>query len=346
MPDIYPHNTNALFLGTGEFYFAYQATTSAEAQALGYRGFGNVNVLAPKPAVDVYEHEGSYRGKRIVDRRYVTKAQLEYSLEIDEISRQNLMTALGGTPLLSPSFSVKTSAQADTLGVFSGDTVGLTKGLWYDIQFSGLTYPYITTLALLSLASPVSVTADGTTHKVTLSTHGLSAGAPVVFGGTAAPSGLTLGIVYFVVSPATNDFQVATSPGGSPVLFSTAGTAVTVSTHCLAANVDYTLDWRAGKVLILTDQASGAVIPIVTTSGASPDGYQFTPMQNLVRPGFGKVVLYDDNLPGKVAYRHDAFGCQIRLDSIDASDGKKTSAIKLTVSVDPNNIGTIWTYQD
>ena len=73
-----------------------------------------------------------------------------------------------------------------------------------------------------------SVTADAGTDKVTLNSHGLANGDRVKFGGTAVPGGLTAGTWYYVVGAATNDFQVASTEGGSAINLTSAGTSVTM----------------------------------------------------------------------------------------------------------------------
>lgn len=73
------------------------------------------------------------------------------------------------------------------------------------------------------------VTADDTTDKITLNAHGLANGDRIKFGGTTMPGGLTAGVWYHVVSSATNDFQVASSRGGSAIDLTSAGTSVTLT---------------------------------------------------------------------------------------------------------------------
>ncbi len=73
-----------------------------------------------------------------------------------------------------------------------------------------------------------SVTADASTDKVSLTSHGLANGDRVKFGGTAVPGGLTAGLWYYVVSSATNDFKVAATSGGSAINLTSNGTAVTL----------------------------------------------------------------------------------------------------------------------
>lgn len=75
-----------------------------------------------------------------------------------------------------------------------------------------------------------AVTVDNTTETITLSTHGLSNGQAIVFGGTALPGGITASKLYFLRDKDTNTFKVAASPGGAVVAISSNGTDVTITT--------------------------------------------------------------------------------------------------------------------
>ncbi|HVY69678.1 MAG TPA: hypothetical protein VHH73_07090 [Verrucomicrobiae bacterium] len=343
MSETYPHNLDALVLGTGEFYFSTGATSAAQAQSFGYRSVGNVNVLAPKPTIDKYDHEGSYRGKRIIDKTYAVKALLEYSVEADEMSRQNLVLALGGNPTLEFTQPARTAANGDII-------TGQAK-LWYDLQIGGVTVREVSAVTLLSPATGTAVTADASTDKITLASHNFTAGTRVVFGGTTVPTGLAAATAYYVVSPSTNDFKVSATAGGSPIDLTSAGSSVTVS-RVLEPDTDYLFDGKMGKIRFqhhLYDNQP--ILPLITARAVAQDidysaMFGLTPLQNLVTTGFAKIAIFDDTAPNKMVYYHEAFGCQVFLDSLEASDGKKTGSIKLTVRVDPNNLGTIWTAED
>jgi hypothetical protein len=67
--------------------------------------------------------------------------------------------------------------------------------------------------------------------------HSLVAGEIVMFTGGTPPVGFTLETPYYVVNPVTgggappdDTFQLAATPGGSPILFGDAGSAITYST--------------------------------------------------------------------------------------------------------------------
>lgn len=64
---------------------------------------------------------------------------------------------------------------------------------------------------------------------ITWNSHGLDAGTPVVLSTTGSlPTGLVAGTVYYVVSPTTNAFSLAATPGGTAIV--TTGTQSGVHT--------------------------------------------------------------------------------------------------------------------
>jgi uncharacterized protein YodC (DUF2158 family) len=82
----------------------------------------------------------------------------------------------------------------------------------------------------ISIASPAAVTATG---------HGLTNGKRVLFQTTGAlPSGLVANTIYYVVSAATNSFQLAATSGGTAIV--TSGTQS--GTHTCFEVVDVTLE--------------------------------------------------------------------------------------------------------
>jgi hypothetical protein len=74
----------------------------------------------------------------------------------------------------------------------------------------------------ISNAEPAVVTWEG---------HGLPNGTPVVFTTTGAlPTGLTAGTTYYVVGASTDTFNVASTPGGSAIDTSSAGSGTHTAT--------------------------------------------------------------------------------------------------------------------
>ncbi|MEX2739914.1 hypothetical protein AB3480_00445 [Rhizobium mongolense] len=85
--------------------------------------------------------------------------------------------------------------------------------------------------------------------------HGLAAGTPVKFSTTGAlPTGLVAGTTYYVVSPTTDAFSVAATPGGAPI--TTTGTQSGVHT---ATTVPVgTIKYFYGIVMTAQEQGGGA----------------------------------------------------------------------------------------
>lgn len=76
-----------------------------------------------------------------------------------------------------------------------------------------------------------SVTANATTDKIEKTAHGLENGDPVVFNAATAPTGITLGTVYYVRNKTANDFEIYTAAtGGTQVNWTTSGSTVTCHT--------------------------------------------------------------------------------------------------------------------
>lgn len=68
------------------------------------------------------------------------------------------------------------------------------------------------------LTTPFGV---ASTDILTSAAHGLAAATAIRFSALTGGAGLAAGVVYFVVSPTTDTFQVSLTPTGSPVNFTT-----------------------------------------------------------------------------------------------------------------------------
>lgn len=106
------------------------------------------------------------------------------------------------------------------------------------------------------ITSTISVTVSTTADTLTtVAAHGLSNGDKVILTGTAAPTGTTLGVIYFVVgvtAAAPTVFQVAATRGGSAIDLSGAGTAVKVSAVTSVGDVVYVLPGHIEQVSTAT----------------------------------------------------------------------------------------------
>ena len=128
------HNLSSLLIGTGEFSFALNATTPAQAAAQGYKDFGNVTAVSINPEGEMKEHFGSYRGVVRRDDLRKRKIKLGYKLTSDEFTQNNLSYAFFGT-------TGGDNARA-ALGAVAGSALPFTAtpavlGLWYDLRDAG-----------------------------------------------------------------------------------------------------------------------------------------------------------------------------------------------------------------
>jgi hypothetical protein len=334
-----PRNLDAIVLGTGEFSFSPGATSMADARTKGYRDFGNIVTVGFKPEVEIVEHEGSYRGKKRVDRRFATKGLLGYGLKCDELTRENLKIALGGADA-TPFTQAETSlASGDTWDFTSNKAV---PNRWYDLAISAVRIREIEEL-FIAKAAPVDCTANASTETFTASGHGMVNGTPVRFSGTAVPGGLTAGTVYFTRDVDTNTFKVAATAGGPVIALSDAGTSVKFEAG-LIPDTDYVLDAKLGRVRFIAEQTVDRTPLISCSQVTSADAsalVALTPMDTLIQSGYGRIVIFDDTHPNKVVYDHVDFSCQVSFDSGADLDGKKVAEIDFKVLV-TDNVGTVY----
>lgn len=82
-----------------------------------------------------------------------------------------------------------------------------------------------------------AVTCDNTTDRITLASHGLLTDYLIQLQGSVAPTGLSFATNYYVKNPTTNDFQLAATPGGAAIDFTTNGTSVTLTTNIQGSEV-------------------------------------------------------------------------------------------------------------
>ena len=94
-------------------------------------------------------------------------------------------------------------------------------------------------IAIVSTRVKASIGSNGvstaitsiSSNTATLAAHGLVTGQPILLGGTTAPTGLTLGVIYYAIVLNSSTFNFATTPANAAsataITLSSAGTAVT-----------------------------------------------------------------------------------------------------------------------
>lgn len=115
------------------------------------------------------------------------------------------------------------------------------------------------------------------TDKVTLSSHGYSNGDQIQFARISNANNLTVGTIYYVVSSNTNDFQVATTSGGSAIAFGTGSDgaalivkSMNVATHeCTFTDSTDLVTFQSGHGYVDHDMITFSSVN--TTTGISVD---------------------------------------------------------------------------
>jgi hypothetical protein len=107
-----------------------------------------------------------------------------------------------------------------------------------------------------NVLSAVSVTASSSSGLlITYNSHGLFNGDRVKFGGTAVPGNLTAGTYYYLRDVTANTFKLAATLNGTAIAYSSAGTAVTMTslrsllTGTLITPVFQTFNFKLGNVV-------------------------------------------------------------------------------------------------
>lgn len=154
----------------------------------------------------------------------LSAAGLISSVRAQDVSKANNSTALDQTGSWTGGV-VPTSANTAVFNTASGVSPTLGSGL----SVNGIRLDS-------SLGGNVSITGaynggtaftwDPATDFVTLNAHGLSNGQAIYISGGTAPTGLAANTPYYVVSSNATAFQLATTPGGSPINFTSTGTSV------------------------------------------------------------------------------------------------------------------------
>ena len=137
-----------------------------------------------------------------------------------------------------------------------------------------------------ALAGGAGCTADTSTHRIISSDVRRRNGDACRFSATTSlPTGISGSVTYYVVNNTGTDFQIATTPGGPPVLFSSTGSGV----HYLSVQLLFSAS---------TIFAAGDVVRF-TTVGTLPTGLALNTDYYVVNPYFFNYFTFGVSLtPG------------------------------------------------
>lgn len=162
--------------------------------------------------LDVLDESGSYGKYGSLHTAYSATGANEVSGGSPAYARKALTwaAASGGSKALAatlPVWDVPASTTVAWVGIFDASSAG---------NFVGM-FP----AGAMALREFTADTSDLITSKA----HGYSAGQAVVFWGSALPTGLSVGTIYYVISSglATDAFKVSATLGGSAVDLSSTG---------------------------------------------------------------------------------------------------------------------------
>lgn len=93
-------------------------------------------------------------------------------------------------------------------------------------------------------------------------------------------------------------------------------TSVTIT--ALVEGTDFVIDSKLGRIRFLTAQVADLTPTITAPVIAAGDAGSFfgiKPLQDPVRQGYGKLVVFDQFDSNKVVWEHEAFQCEVTVDS-------------------------------
>lgn len=119
-----------------------------------------------------------------------------------------------------------------------------------------------------------------------------------------------------------------------------------ITTATIPAKVegtDFVLDLKLARIRFLTAQAAD-LVPTITapaiTAGSALAYIGIKPLQDPVKEGYGKLVVFDQNDINKIVFEHEAFQCEVTIDSGAEVDGTSWTENTLDVLVGAD-LGTI-----
>jgi len=100
--------------------------------------------------------------------------------------------------------------------------------------------------------------------------------------------------------------------------------------------VDFEVDLLVGRVRFLVSQVAstvGAVTAPAIAAGSAQAFLGIAPLSDIVRAGYGRLTIYDQNDTNKVVLDHVDFSCDISAESAGELNGTAVTEITLNVDV-------------
>lgn len=123
-------------------------------------------------------------------------------------------------------------------------------------------------------------------------------------------------------------------------------TEVTIASK--TEGTDFEVDLLNGRIRFLTEQTSSVTAKITAPAITATDAksyYGLLPFGDVVKQGFGKLIVYDEHDANKVVFRHVDFSCEVRCENASELSGTDWSDMTLVVSV-TDTVGRVEVRQD
>lgn len=119
--------------------------------------------------------------------------------------------------------SFVSSTAAETVSAYSATTIYILEERVRDATNHRI---YVSLVG----GTPATITFENVGNTVEWTAHGLAAGDTVAFEGADLALGVSENVLYYVISPTTNNFKISTTEGGAEVNFSDNGTGTQTAT--------------------------------------------------------------------------------------------------------------------
>jgi hypothetical protein len=119
-------------------------------------------------------------------------------------------------------------------------------------------------------------------------------------------------------------------------------TGVTIT--ALVEGTDFVLDLLMSRIKFLTAQSTSRTPTVTAAAIVAGDAHSYhgiTPLNDPIKDGYGKILLFDQHDSNKVVLDHDAFSCQVSLDSAGEVDGTGFGELTMKVLV-TTDVGIVY----
>ncbi|MBT9158853.1 MAG: hypothetical protein DDT26_00101 [Dehalococcoidia bacterium] len=201
----------------------------------GFEDIGNCMVTLSM-AVERVEHREMRTGRRLKDKVLERNQDASFSITAESVQIETLRKFTYGVQQAIPSRTVSQEPLTAYLGKrVKLSAIGLT-------AFTSLQSQGGNVLTRDTGRPPVTASFDQITDTFSAAAHGLTNGTRVGLSGTL-PTGFLSSGFYFVIGASLNDFQLATTFGGTAVTSTVAASSVVVTVQ-----PDYAVDLGTGVI--------------------------------------------------------------------------------------------------